>query len=302
MDKEGDGRGVAAEEDIKEKEAMAVDGEEIQAPGTTNDHEDGGDGGDGGDVEAEIPNQNADDDVNAVTMRSLHQSLVAAVVNVAVVDVEPREISPDPPMPDAPAAPEMEVQNVVGDAMKMVDEQQGAALNLDTVDVTQMDPNTAQNVMRLRQFAAAQKEEAKALEINAKYEIAMKNYKLCQVRHREKVMEEDSSNGMIWHSVAHKRLRNMVRDHESVRAAMMEKLFDEWSVGEQQLWSFVDLTGSGVVVLWELYDNVGVEDQAKLKGVLKPICEGIKEKYVPDDIDFFVEKAFNQLCEALQIK
>jgi len=238
------------------------------------------------------------------TGQSLADSLMESIAYVAVVDVSPRTMSPEPQEPAPPTGSgDVEIQNVVEDSMKLVDEQMDGGMNLATVDLTKMDPATARNIMKLQQLEAAKKEETMALIQNAEYEIAMKRYKMSCDRHKPKRKREDMNNGMFWHKRGQWILLSLLKEHEAMRAHLLDALFDEKVVKEDQWWSFLDLTASGVKVIEFVYREANEEAQEKMKRIIKPICKTIKEKYVPDDLGkhSLIRKAFENLCNQIGV-
>merc|ERR1712217_228402 len=107
----------------------------------------------------------------------------------------------------------------------------------------------------------------------------------------------DQNAGMIWHPRGQRLLIALLKKYETMRGYLMEALFDEKMVGEDQWWSFLDLTQSGVKVIGALYSSGNEKEQRKLRGKIKPICKNIKEKYMPKDLESDVEKAFDTLCQ-----
>merc|ERR1719192_1385328 len=109
--------------------------------------------------------------------------------------------------------------------------------------------------MRLQQMEANKKQEQESILRNAEYEIAMKRYNLSRMRHFPKRKKMDQNAGMIWHPRGQMLLIALLKKYETMRGYLMEALFDEKMVGEDQWWSFLDLTQSGVKVIGALYSS-----------------------------------------------
>lgn len=235
------------------------------------------------------------------TTRALADEMIKSVVDVSLIDWSPREVSPEPVEPRPPATDEVEVQNVVEDSMKLVDGKTTKGMNLASVDLSQMDPHTARNIMKLQQLEAATKQEAESLVKNAEFQIKRKKYHLKVMRQRGKTKKLDMGYGMMWHVRAQKRLRALLAEFEPLRALFVETLLDEDKVNEETLWSFLDLVQMGVRVFATVFENANDKNKKRLKAKLKPICQSIKEKFIPDDVDKDVKAAFDQLCDGMGI-
>ena len=87
------------------------------------------------------------------------EKLIKSIINSSIIDVTPREMSPNPPQPEPPIIDDdFEINNIVDDSLKIVDakqEKQGTSLS--TIDITKMDPMTAKNIHKLQQHESMKK-------------------------------------------------------------------------------------------------------------------------------------------------
>ena len=240
------------------------------------------------------------------------EKLIKCIINECIIDNEPREISPTPPEPEPPVVinDDVELTNIVDDSFNVIankqkekDKGNGNNMTLDNVDISKLDPLTAQNIAKLKQHEQMKKNNMEYMKLNAKYEIEYVNYQLCTIRHKKKIKEQDMKYGIMEHGLGHRRLRKMMEELPDIHKYFMET-FQDKQIMDEDKWIYF-LSVKGVYVIWELYNNGNDEVKQKLKEILTPICGKMKEFVKSDDEND--EKAkrndgLKKLCDALNVE
>eukprot|EP01083_Nonionella_stella_P035983 98168_1 len=230
-------------------------------------------------------------------------ALITEIVNASIVDLSPRQISPEPRMPQPPSALHMEqedgveIHNIVDDSLNLVDKKQLQS-NLATVDLSKMDPGTARNIEKLQQQQRMKKNDELYMKLNAKYEVEMIEYQLTMIRHKSGIKTEDMSKGIMEHGLAHRRVRKMVEQFDNeFHQYFVAVLLDEHRVDEDRWIHFLSVKGAWVI--WELFNRSSQENKGKLSAVLKPVC--VKMSNIINKSEEYKYKGLRRLCEALEV-